>query len=277
MLNKFINEPLIHFLVISIIIFFVYDSINKEEMATDKVIISEGRVAQLKNEILNSKNRLPVEEEMAIAIESFALNEIYLREARELGLHQGDKIIERRLRQKMEYLLDEMASIQQPDTAEIKNFYQANINRYKTDISYSFNQFYVSVDRSKEQLTKHLGAQKQRIAQGKSPIADSSMLPQQVTNQTNQQIKHKFGELFAAKLQSLAINTWSKPIDSGLGKHYVYITEKVAAMPKPLLSIKETLINDWQFEQRKRFKKIYEEELMRRYSIEIHQPKTDEA
>jgi len=277
MLNKFIKEPLIHFLIISFIIFFIYDSTNKTEIDNYKVIISEARVEQLTNEILSSKSRLPVAKEIDIAIESFALNEIYLREARELGLQQGDKIIERRLRQKMEYLLDEMASIQQPSTDDLNRFYQDNIDRYKTPLTYSFTQVYVSIDRSNDELAKHLAAQQQLITQGNSPVADSSMLPQQISHQSSQQIEHTFGELFIVKLDELAVNTWSQPIDSGLGKHLVYIEEKIAPMPKPLLSIKEDVTNDWQFEQRKIFKKVYEDELMRRYNIEVQQPKIVET
>lgn len=277
MLNKFINEPLLHFLAISIIIFFIYDYSNNEEQDIYKIIISESRVEQLKNEIQNSKNRSPVTKEMDIAIESFALNEVYLREARELGLHQGDKIIERRLRQKMEYLLDEMASIQEPSADELNTFYQDNINHYKTPITYSFIQIYISTDRTKEALTVHLNEQQQLIAQGKAPLADSSMLPQQISHQSSQQIEHKFGELFLIKLQEITVRTWSKPIDSGLGKHFVYIKEKVEPTPKPLLSIKEELLNDWQYEQRKKFKRVYEDELMRRYKIEIYQPKISSA
>jgi len=79
------------------------------------------------------------------------------------------------------------------------------------------------------------------------------------------------------KLKELAVNTWSGPIDSGLGKHFVYITEKIAAAPKPLLSIKAELVADWQYQRRKKFKQIYEEELMRRYEVDIRKPKSDKA
>ncbi|MCJ8318919.1 MAG: peptidylprolyl isomerase [Colwellia sp.] len=277
MLNKLIKEPLIHFLIISLIIFFIYDATNTTQIDSYNVIISEGRIEQLTNEILSVKSRLPVAKEIDIAIESFALNEIYLREARELGLHQGDKIIERRLRQKMEYLLDEMASIQQPNKDELNRFYQDNIDRYKTPLTYSFTQIYISIDRSKKQLTQHLKTQQQLIAQGNSPRADPSMLPQQVSHQSSQQIEHTFGELFIVELDELAVNTWSHPIDSGLGKHLVFIKEKIAPMVKPLLSIKEDVTSDWQYEQRKIFKQVYEDELMRRYNIEIHLPKVVET
>lgn len=277
MLNKFIKEPLIHFVIISSIIFLVYDTINNESVNTNIIIISESRVEQLTNEILNSKNRLPVSKEIDIAIESFALNEIYLREARELGLHQGDKIIERRLRQKMEYLLDEMASIQEPDSDELKRFYQANIEQYKSPVTYSFTQIYVSTDRDKEKLSQHLKEQQLRIEQGKTPLSDPSMLPLKISLQSSQQIELTFGNYFAVKLKGLTANTWSKPIDSGLGKHFVYITEKIESIPKPLSSIKEELIADWQYERRKKFKQVYEEELMRRYEIDVRKPKLDKA
>lgn len=277
MLNKFIKEPLIHFLIISSIIFLIYDTINKESVSTNKIIVSENRIEQLTSEILNSKNRLPVDKEIDIAIESFALNEIYLREARELGLHQGDKIIERRLRQKMEYLLDEAASIQEPRADELNRFYQDNIDLYKSPVTYSFTQVYVSTDRPKPKLSQHLKEQQLLIEQGQAPLADASMLPQKIAHQSSQQVELKFGKFFVVKLKELAINTWSEPIDSGLGKHFVYITEKIEATPKPLLSIKEELIDDWQYERRKKFKQVYEEELMRRYEIEVQKPKIDKA
>jgi len=198
MLNKLIHEPLIHFVIIASIIFFIYDAVNKESINSHKIMISESRIEQLTNEILNAKNRLPVAKEIDIAIESFALNEIYLREARELGLHQGDKVIERRLRQKMEYLLDEMASIQEPSPAELNRFYEENIEQYKSPVTYSFTQIYVSTDRPKARLNKHISDLLQRIADGQTPVADASMLPQIISRQSSQQIEHKFGKFFCA-------------------------------------------------------------------------------
>lgn len=277
MLKKLIQEPLIHFVIIASIIFFIYDALNKESINSHKILISESRIEQLTNEILKSKSRLPVAKEIDIAIESFALNEIYLREARELGLHQGDKIIERRLRQKMEYLLDEMASIQEPSSAELNRFYQENIEQYKSPVTYSFTQIYVSTDRPKALLNKYIDDLWRLIEEGQTPFADTSMLPQQISLQSSQQIEHKFGQFFMLKLKELAVNTWSSPIDSGLGKHFVYITEKIEATPKPFLSIKAELVDDWQYQRRKKFKQIYEEELMRRYDIDIRKPKSDKA
>ncbi|MFT5806859.1 MAG: hypothetical protein ACI9LG_001131 [Moritella dasanensis] len=277
MLKKRIQEPLIHFVIIASIIFFIYEALNKESINSHEILISESRIEQLTNEILKSKNRLPVAKEIDIAIESFALNEIYLREARELGLHQGDKIIERRLRQKMEYLLDEMASIQEPSSAELNRFYQDNIEQYKSPVTYSFTQIYVSTDRPKALLNKYIDDLWRLIEEGQTPFADTSMLPQQISLQSSQQIEHKFGQFFMLKLKELAVKTWSSPIDSGLGKYFVYITEKIEAAPKPFLSIKSELVDDWQYQRRKKFKQVYEEELMRRYDIDIRKPKSDKA
>ena len=39
----------------------------------------------------------------------YAINEMYTREAKALGMDQGDAIIDRRLKQKMDYMLDDIA------------------------------------------------------------------------------------------------------------------------------------------------------------------------
>ncbi|WNC69980.1 peptidylprolyl isomerase [Thalassotalea nanhaiensis] len=277
MFIKIITEPLIHFLLLSIIIFVIYDANNTPVSDSYQVTVSEGRVQQIKNDIVNSKQRLPVGKELDIAIKSFALNEIYLREARELGLNKGDKIINRRLRQKMEYLLDEMASLQEPSSEELNQFYDNNIDRYHLPNSYSFTQVYVSTDRTKDELVKHINMQKLLIEQGKEPQADASMLPAEINNKTSLQVERELGKILALKLEQLPLNQWAGPISSNIGQHFIYLHSRSVKKTKPFELVKEEVLSDWQYEQRDKFKQAYESELMQRYIVDVKMPNVNEA
>jgi len=266
MLKKIISEPLVHFLLFSLIIFILF---NNTEIVEEnyKVIVSEGRVEQLKNDILLKKQRPHVEQELDIAIESYALNEIYLREARELGLDKGDRVIDRRLRQKMEFLLDEMASIQEPSNQELKGFYQANIDNYLTPYIYTFKQVFISTD--DDAVEERIKTQQQRIAKGLEPQGDFSILPSQINSKSLQLVVKDFGEKFSQQLADFQTNQWIGPIESGFGKHFVFIEERQSKQAIPLPSIKEKVTQDWQYFQRQKFKQAYESELWQRYVIEV--------
>ena len=89
MLKKIITEPLLHFIVISILFFAVYNILNPEKADQQTIIVSEGRVAQIKNSFIEQWKREPQAGELDNAIQAFAINEMYVQEARAANLHVG--------------------------------------------------------------------------------------------------------------------------------------------------------------------------------------------
>ncbi|QBY02992.1 peptidyl-prolyl cis-trans isomerase [Thalassotalea sp. HSM 43] len=275
MLKRIIRDPLLHFLLLSATILLAYQWRNQQQNDDYMIVVSEGRVQQLKNDIVDRKQRQPVAQELDIAIQSYALNEIYLKEARELGLNKGDRVIDRRLRQKMEYLLEEMALVQSPSEQELKAYYQEHSDRYLAEETYSFSQVYISIDRSEQELNNALKQQQQRIAQGLLPQGDASMLTKKFEQRSSAQIQRQFGAQFSDKLKQLPLNTWSEAIDSGYGKHFVMVREHTPAAPRDYEAVKETVLYDWQYDMAQSFKQAYESELLERYQINIEKPQGD--
>ena len=64
----------------------------------------------------------PLPEELNNAAMLYAINEMYLREARALGMAEGDTVIDRRLKQKMDYMLEDLAASKQASEQEIEAF-----------------------------------------------------------------------------------------------------------------------------------------------------------
>lgn len=110
MIKKLLVDPLIHFLLIAVFFFVVYDYLNPNTDESDTIVISAGKIEQINNNFLNRWKRLPNEKELKSAIKGFALQDAYLREARSLGLDKNDGVINSQLHKKMLYLIEDMAS-----------------------------------------------------------------------------------------------------------------------------------------------------------------------
>ena len=276
MFKKLLTEPLLHFLFIAIVFFVAYDALNPEELTEQTITISEGRVEQIKNQIVESRKRAPVKNELNNAIQAYALNEMYLREARALGLDIGDASINKRLRQKMNFMLEDMASGNEATEKELKAYYDKNKELYRSPVIYSFTQAYISVDRPSDELEALLSQQKLNISKGLSPVSDSSLLPATVSQQTAAQLKRRFGQAFSAQLKLASLQKWFGPIESGMGQHFIFLTQRDKSVLKTFEQLnsreKYKVLDDWQRQNIQIYKKHYEAQLLSLYHIDVFSP-----
>ena len=138
MLRKIITEPLVHFLLIALLYFVIFDRFNTDTTIPDTIVLSVGKIEEIRQSFLTRWNREPFPKELKNALKYYAINEMYLREARALGMDVGDKVIDRRLRQKMDYLIEDLVTTKEPTTKELMAYYQQNIENYQTMPIYSF-------------------------------------------------------------------------------------------------------------------------------------------
>jgi len=274
MFKKIITEPLLHFIVISLLFFASYDLLNPEELDEKVVVVSEGRIAQINNGFLTRWNRAPLPAELENAIHGFAIDEMYQREARALSLDVGDKVIAQRLRKKMTYLLEDLASGNEPTKEILKVHYQENSDKYLAAAQYGFKQVFISSDRREAELNALLLLQKIRIDQGLTPEGDGSLLPSEVKLLPKEQLARKFGDLFVSGLGSLDLDQWQGPIKSNFGLHFVFLQSKKPEMIKPFDVVKKSVLHDWQYQNNKTYQEQYEQSLLKRYTISVQMPKT---
>ena len=274
MFKTIITEPLLHFIVISILFFVGYKVLNPEDSDDQVIVVSEGRVTQINNSFMTRWNRAPLPAELDTAIRGFAVDEMYQREARALSLDVGDKVISQRLRKKMTYLLEDLASGNEPTDEKLKIFYKDNSADYRSSSQYGFKQVFVSLDRDEEALSQLLLLQKQRIERGLDPEGDGSLLPGEVALSAKEQLARRFGELFVSGLEDLELSQWEGPIKSDFGVHFVFLDAKKPEHIKPFDSVKKSVLHDWQYQNNKLYQEQYENRLLERYSIKVQMPKS---
>ena len=116
-----LREPLLHFLVLGAALFGLFSMVDKKDAeAPAKVIISASRVATLADRFVRTWRRPPTEQELQGLVEEYIRDEIFYREGRAAGLDRDDFVIRRRVRQKMEFLAEDMAAAEPSDELKRK-------------------------------------------------------------------------------------------------------------------------------------------------------------
>lgn len=127
-----LREPLLHFALLGAALFFVYGWIGEEAPAPTEIVISAKTIEGLALSFQRVWDRPPTQAELDELIAEQTKEEIYYREGVAAGLDRDDSIIRRRLRQKMEFLTEDLAAQAEPTDAELQKFVDQHADRYRT-------------------------------------------------------------------------------------------------------------------------------------------------
>ncbi|MES0351046.1 MAG: peptidylprolyl isomerase [Desulfobacteria bacterium] len=271
-MKKWCKEPLLHFLAIGVMIFVVFSIANKEEAAVsgNKIVVSSAEIERLSYTWSKKMNRPPTETELQGLIESYIKEEVYYREALTLGLDQNDTILRRRLMQKMEFLSNDLAELNQPDETELNKYFVDNQDKYELPARISFTHIYFSIDKRGAMALEDSKRALSELDVLRAPErGDSFMLEYDFVQETPFEVERLFGKGFAEQLFALETNTWQGPIESGYGLHLVWISEKVESRMPELASVIDKVRTDWMFEQREKMNEEIYERFKERYEVVV--------
>lgn len=269
MLKRFLSEPLVHFLLIGVGLFFAYGLMNDaEEQANGNVItVSEQDVERLRQSFEGVWRRLPNDQELAGLVDDYVLEEVLVREATALGLDQDDTVIRRRLRQKMDFLVGAAGSALQPDDGELEEFYAETIADFTAPSRVSFMQVFLGEAPSEADVTTTLDA----LNNGADPagVGQRSLLPPGIPATPEQGVDGQYGRGVFAQVVELPQGVWAGPVTSGYGKHLVSVLEVTEPQAPDLENIREEVVAAWRAREVERLSELQYEALRDRYTIEL--------
>ena len=271
---KIAREPLLHFLLIGAALFVVFGLINdKYPGDTDKqIVVSAGRIAQLENIFAKTWQRAHSAEELKGLVDDFVLEEIYYRQAVAMGIDRDDTIIRRRLRQKFEFLTDDIAATAKPSDEDLSAYLAANADVFRRDTTYTFEQVYINLDRPGLDLESHVASQLSALRAGEYVPGASGLLPGFFDATPSRVVDGNFGSGFSTALDELPSGLWQGPIESGLGLHLIRIESRVAGTVPGLADIRPIVEREWAHEKRLDSRRIINERLLSDYEVVIEWP-----
>ena len=269
-----LKEPLLHFLLIGAALFFVFDLVSDRTSgdADKHIIVSAGRIEQLENIFTRTWQRPPTAEELRALIDDFVLEEIYYRQAVAMGIDRGDTVIRRRLRQKFEFLTDDMAAASLPSDEELASYLAANPDAFMTDTTYAFEQVYISPDRPSIDQEAYVAEKLSALRAGKVVEGDSGLLPSFFDATPSRVVNSTFGSGFSDNLDLLPSGQWQGPIESGLGLHLIRLETRVEGTLPDLAEIRPIVEREWAHEKRLETRRIINEQLLNNYEVVIEWP-----
>lgn len=278
-LSKLIREPIVHFLVLGTGLFMVYSAVKEPaSMIPDRIIVEETQALRLAEQFQRTWMRPPTKQELQSLANEHVKEEILYREALALGLDKNDLVIRRRLRQKMEFINEEVTDPRTPSDAELQAFFDANLEGFRKPTRLSFQQIYLNpikaaggMNQTVSDLLTRLNSDP-TISDDTKLIGDITMLPKQLNAVTESEVAHTFGERFAKGIENATTDRWSGPYESSYGLHLVRILEREEGGFPEIKEIRPILEREWYNARRKEAKDRYYQKLRERYEVEIRLP-----
>jgi hypothetical protein len=273
-LTRWLREPLLHFLLLGALLFAAYAWVGKDEGAPDEILVSAATVAGLAQTFQRTWQRPPTQVELDNLVAEHVKEEIFYREALAAGLERDDMIIRRRLRQKLEFLSEDLASQVEPTDAELIAYVKAHAERYEAPARLDFAHVYFSSDRRGTRAGDDAARALARLSaspQATADFGDPFPLALQFEGLAADEADRLFGDGFSARLAQLPRDRWAGPVPSSYGLHLVRVTVYEPAAQATLQDAREKLTRDWQAEQRRQATDRFYESLRAQYTVRVEQ------
>ena len=278
LLRRCLHEPLLHVVLIGATLFAVYHALNpgaSQRPEANRIVITADDLAQIEIAWMAQWHRPPTADEMRNLLDGKIREEILFREAAALGLDKDDTIVKRRLAQKMEFVMDDVAALREPTDDELRRWFEQNKPRFAPPSLVTFRHLYFSPDlrgpRARDDAADALRklAGRPEEAPEVGSLADRFMFQDFYAERSPDQVAGIFGTSFAQALHGLEEGQWQGPVESGLGWHLVWVESKIPGRVPAFEEIKATVKSEWMDEQRAEAKRRMFETMRARYQIAL--------
>jgi hypothetical protein len=275
-MKKFFKEPLLHFLFLGAILFVAYSMMQTPGRGDEpgEIVVTQGQIEHLAASFARTWQRPPSGEELAGLVRDRIREEVYYREAMAMGLDKDDTVIRRRLRQKMEFISDDIAARTEPTDEQLNTYLQTHADMFRVEPRFTFGQVYLNPEKRGEDLDRDMMKLLSLLNQPDNntdlaTLGDSLMLEQQFVALPASEVAKRFGEHFAAQLGELIPGAWQGPVESGYGVHLVLVSERSEGQLPMLADVRDSVRREWDNAMRLEANEKFYQELLKRYTVTI--------
>jgi hypothetical protein len=278
MSKKLLREPLVHFLVLGALLLFASNLVNKRTSGdTRKIVVTAGQIEHLEDGFARAHQRPPDPDELKGLLRDYIREEVYYREALSLGLDRDDAPIRQRLRQKMEFISEDIAAQAEPTESQLRSYLDDHPDKFRVDRHFTFRQIYLDPARHGRRL--NADAQKMLAELNKpgananiSTMGDPFLLEPSSQDAPARDVARDFGDQFAAALRELSVGKWQGPVESGLGMHLLYVSKRTDGRLPQLDEVREAVRREWANDYRLEANEKFYEGLLKRYTVTVELP-----
>lgn len=265
-----------HFTILAGLLFGILSEPNLPETLDDdrRIVISGAEVERLAVAWAQRWQRPPTEGELEGMVRDAIREQVLYREAMALGLDRDDVVIRRHLRQKYEFITQDLAYDIEPDEATLRAYYDRQPDRYAQTAQLSFSHILFSTDRrgtaAEADAAQALADLQSVTAPGAAEmLGDPTSLPSGFEKISAAEVEAMFGPEFASALLRLQPERWSGPIPSGYGLHLIWLSERISGGPIGFEAVRQRVQDDWVYDQRVAANETIFRKLLDRYDVVV--------
>ena len=284
-LHSIIREPLGHLLVAGLVLYIAVSLAERPESKDEVVVTREAlleyiqyRTKTFDDDYADNRLRTMSKTEIEALISQYQREEVLFREAKKLGLEEGDYVIRQRLVGKLEFLIAPISPNLEFDEEALRRYFIANKQDYATPATISFTHIYFSNETSAGETSFDKA---------------NSMLAKLISEDVSPERAQEFGDRFlyqtnyvdrpypvvAAELGSAAADTlfsdtapidrWFGPVKSDHGFHLVYSLKKSPARAPIYSDVSNIVADDFAKSKRQDLKVAAENAILESYKVGV--------
>ena len=273
----FLREPLVHFLLLGAALFVGFGVLNNGTSTVPaNIVVTAGQIEHITISFTRTWQRPPTHQELEGLIQDYIREEVFYREATALGLDRDDTIIRRRLRQKMEFLADDLATRLEPTEDELHAYLANHSDAFRVEQRLTFSHIYFNPERRGETLERDVQRLLDELHQAGGTVdvttlGDSFLLAQDFQDAAWDEVARVFGKQFATQVSQVQPGTWQGPVTSGYGVHLVFMHARTEGYVPPLDDVRDAVRREWTNAQRLAANEQFYQRLRARYTVTVEQ------
>jgi hypothetical protein len=282
--QRFWREPFFHFTLIAVLIFVVDAWLRDRSDAAGagEIVVTAGRIENLSAMFEKTWQRPPTDEELQGLVNTYIRDEALFREGVALGVDQDDNVIRRRVRQKVDFFVDELASPAEPEEADLQGWLDEQSENYAVPAVFTFVQIYLDPQQNGESIGARIDELLIELQAADTDIdismlGDATLLRPAYVDYRADLVANSFGHSFAKQLEEAPVGQWSGPIESAYGVHLVYMEAMTPARIPELAEVRDEVARDWRREKREAAVAEFHEQAVARYEVTVEWPESSTA
>ena len=270
---RLLKEPLFHFLLLGAAIFGGHRLVAAgRATAPDEIVVTQGRIDALAAAFTRTWQRPPTASERDGLIRDYIREEVYAREAIALGLDKDDVVIRRRLRQKLEFVSEDVLAPPEPTDDQLRAYLTSHPDAFRVEARFTFRHIFLNGERRGEELARdaaRLLAQLGLPGTDPDTLGDPFLLDRRFDAVPAGLVAAQFGEQFAATLAELPTGQWVGPVASAYGTHLVFVAQRTGGRVLALEEVGDAVRREWVNAQRAESSERFYQGLLKSYSVTI--------
>jgi hypothetical protein len=275
---RLFKEPLVHFVLLGSLIFALWGLRGKGRAPQDAqprpdaapsartVTVTPADVDAQRAEFRAAWKRDPDAGELGELVQKLVDEEILFREALAQGLDRDDKLVRRRLVEKMTALVRPTAPAREPSRDELERWYRTYSHRFRRPATVTFDVLYFDPRRRADAAGD--AARALAAAPAAPGGGDPFILSGATADKTELELAHLLGEGFARAVMDAPAGKWFGPVASTYGSHLVRVTRRTPERLPPFDESEPRVRADW-LTVETRGQRAAAEALLPRYDVEL--------